>query len=101
DLVQHTYTVAVPRYGIAALPTAYILAGVGLSCLGIRTRLIMLALLILAWAPNVLSIYRNKSRNWQPIREISQAVSADASPSDLILVHSIPSGVLGIARYAD
>jgi hypothetical protein len=101
DLVQHTYTVAVPRYAIAALPVAYLLAAVGLSCLGRRTRLIMLALIILAWAPNVLSIYRNQSRNWSPIREISHAACANGSPSDLILIHSIPSGVLGIARYAD
>lgn len=27
-------------------------------------------------------------------------VSANSHPSDLILVHSIPSGVLGVARYA-
>jgi hypothetical protein len=27
-------------------------------------------------------------------------ISATARPSDLVLVHSIPSGVLGLARYA-
>jgi hypothetical protein len=100
DLVQHTYTVAVPRYAIAALPVAYLLAAVGLSCLGRRTRLIMLLLIVLAWAPAVLSIYRTRSRIYLPIREISRAASASCSTSDLILVHSIPSGVLGIARYA-
>jgi hypothetical protein len=101
DFLQHTYTVAFSRYAIAALPVACLLAAVGLSCLGRRTRLIMLALIILAWAPNVLSIYRNQSRSWSPIREISRAACANGSPSDLILIHSIPSGVLGIARYAD
>src|SRR6266487_3102194 len=101
DVVQHTYTVAVPRYAIAALPAAYLLAGVGLSSLGRRTRLITLALIILAWAPNVLSIYNNSSRNWQPLGEISHVAYANSSPSDLVLVHSIPSGVLGIARYAN
>ena len=101
DFMQHTYTVAVPRYAIAALPVAYLLAAVGLVCLSRRIRLVMLVLIALAWAPNVVSIYRNQSRNWQPFREISHAVCADASPSDLILVHSIPSGVLGIARYAN
>ncbi len=101
DFVQRTYTVAVPRYAIAALPGAYLLAAGGLASLGHRTRLFILFLIVLAWAPNVLSIYRNPSRNWQPIREISHAACANGSPSDLILVHSIPSGVLGIARYAD
>jgi hypothetical protein len=101
DLVQHTYTTAVPRYAIAALPGAYLLAAVGLACLGQRTRVIVLVLIVLAWAPNVLSIYGNQSRNWQPIREISRAASVNGTPSDLILVHSIPSGVLGISRYAN
>jgi len=101
DFMQHTYTVAVPRYAIAALPAAYLLAGAGLACLGQRTRIIVLVLIVLAWAPNVLSIYGSPSRNWQPFREIAHAICADTSPSDLILVHSIPSGVLGIARYAN
>ena len=101
DLIQNTYAVAVPRYAIAALPVAYLLAAVGLFCLGRRTRLIILVLVVLAWAPNVLSIYRNQSRNWQSLREISHVAYANSGPSDLILVHSIPSGVLGIARYAN
>ena len=101
DLVQHSYTAAYPRYAIAALPAAYLVAGAGLACLGQRIRVIVLVLIVLAWAPNVLSIYGNQSRNWQPIREVSHSVSANSSSSDLILIHSIPSGVLGIARYAD
>ncbi len=101
DLVQHTYTTAVPRYAIAALPGAYLLAAVGLACLGQRTRVIVLVLIVLAWAPNVLSIYAKQSRNWQPIREVSHSVCANSSSSDLILIHSIPSGILGIARYAN
>jgi len=101
DLVQHSYTAAYPRYAIAALPAAYLLAGGGLACLGQRTRIIVLVLIVLAWAPNVLSIYGSQSRNWQPIREASHSVCANSSSSDLILIHSIPSGVLGIARYAD
>jgi 4-amino-4-deoxy-L-arabinose transferase-like glycosyltransferase len=101
DFVRHSYTMAYPRYVIAALPAAYLLAGAGLACLGQRTRVIVLVLIVLAWAPDVLIIYGNQSRNWQPIREVSHSVSANSSSSDLILIHSIPSGVLGIARYAD
>ena len=33
------------------------------------------------------------------MREIAQIISATARPSDLVLIHSIPSGVLGVARY--
>ncbi len=101
DLLQHTYTAAVPRYAIAGLPFAYLLAAVGLACFQSRARSIILILIALAWAPNVFSMYRNRSRSGSPIREIAQIASADRAPSDLILVHSIPSGVLGVARYVD
>lgn len=101
DFLQHTYTAAFPRYAIAALPAAYLLAAVGLACLGQRTRVLILVLIVLAWVPNILTIYHNASRNWSPIREISRAASVNSAPSDLILVHSIPSGVLGVARYAE
>jgi 4-amino-4-deoxy-L-arabinose transferase-like glycosyltransferase len=100
DLVEHTYMAAKPRYAIGALPAAYLLAAVGLACLRARPRIIMLVLIVLAWAPNGLSIYRNRWRSWSPFREISRAASVNGSASDLILVHSIPSGVLGMARYA-
>ena len=38
DFIQHTYLVAKPRYSMAALPAAYLLAAVGLSCLHSRAR---------------------------------------------------------------
>jgi hypothetical protein len=101
DFLRHTYTVAVSRYAIAALPAACLLAGVGLACLKFRTRMLMLLLITLAWSPNLLSIYRQRSRNREAFREVSRAVSSTSTSSDLILVHSIPSGVLGIARYAN
>ena len=59
----------------------------------------MLILIVLAWAPNVLSLFRSQSRNHRPVREISRAASANSGRSDLILIHSVPSGVLGVARY--
>jgi len=99
DLIQHTYTVAVPRYAIAALPSAYLLAGLALACLDARARLIILILIVLAWVPDILSLYRNRLASLA-IRPIARAASANSLSSDLILVHSIPSGVLGIARYA-
>jgi hypothetical protein len=99
DFVQHTYTTGFPRYASAALPGAYLLAAVGLACMNLRIRIVMLILIVLAWAPNVLSLYNSQSRYRRPIREISRAASANSSHSDLILVHSIPSGLLGIAHY--
>jgi hypothetical protein len=100
DAVQHTYTVAWPRYAIAALPAAYLLAAAGLACLPVRSRILILGLIIMAWVPNLSIMYSDPS-HWTPIREVARTVSTNGSQNDLILVHSIPSGVLGVARYAN
>src|SRR5262249_25354707 len=99
DFVQHTYTTDVPRYAIAALPAAYLLAAVGLACMNLRLRVIVVGLIVLTWVPDILHIYHSRLPSL-PMREIALAASAHSSPSDLILVHSIPSGVLGVAGYA-
>ena len=99
DLIKPTYLMAKPRYAVAALPAAYLLAGLGLNSVGRRTGLVLLLLILAAWMPNVLSIYRKRTP-WLPMREIAQEASKNTGDSDLILVHSIPSGVLAIARYA-
>jgi len=100
DLVQHTYTLAVPRYAIAALPFAYLLASVALASIRRSERFVALVLIILGWSPTTLGIYGSGLRGWSPLREISQMACASADPSDLILTHAIPSEILGIARYA-
>jgi hypothetical protein len=100
DLMQHTYLVIKPRYAIAALPAAYLLAAVGLACLRPRIRIVLLILIVLVWTPTIMNIYHNRLP-WLPMREIARVASADSRASDLILVHSIPSGVINIARYAN
>jgi hypothetical protein len=101
DLLQGTYIAAQSRYTLAGLPAAYLLAAVGIGCLGRRIRVIVIILVLFVWVRELVSIYRKDSRSWQPLREVARAVSSNGSPSDLILVHSIPSGVLGVARYAN
>jgi len=98
DLTQHTYLVAKPRYAIAALPAAYLLAGTALACLPVTTRMVLLSSILAAWLPTTLKMYRNPLP-WLPMRELAQVATASSNPSDLVLVHSIPSGVINIARY--
>lgn len=99
DLIQHTYTVAARRYAMAALPPAYLLAGLGFATLRLPVRSILLVLALIAWKPELLSMYRDRTP-WTAIRKVARAASEGTGPSDLILVHSIPSGALGVARYA-
>ena len=99
DLLQHTHTAAIPRYAFAGVPAACLLAGTVLSLIGNRLRIALLCLILVAWIPGLYNIYRQSSRSGEPVREIAQNISATAGPSDIVLVHSIPSGVIGVARY--
>jgi hypothetical protein len=53
----------------------------------------------MAWAPGVRDVFARRARAWEPYREVARRAAAWAGPDDLVLVHSIPSGVLGVARY--
>src|SRR6266536_1271721 len=99
DLVAHTYTTIHPRYSIAALPSAYLLAGLAFACLDRRVGLVGLTLIILTWVSDISGMYR-APLPWRPLREIAHAAFGNASSSDVILVHEIRADVLGIARYA-
>jgi Dolichyl-phosphate-mannose-protein mannosyltransferase len=100
DLVAHTYTMGQPRYSIAALPSAYLLAGLAFAALHRRIALIGLALVILTWVPDISSMYR-ASAPWRPFREIARVAFMNASSSDMVLVHEVPADMLGIARYVN
>ncbi len=99
DTVQGTFAADSPRYALAALPAAYLLTGICISSLAVRAQIAALALIALAWAPPVGAIYRQRWRNLQPFRQIAGQIAANIGSSDVVLVHSIPSGVLGVARY--
>ena len=101
DFLRGTYTASFVRYASGGLPAAYLLAAVGATCLPLHARIITLSLIICAWSPSLVSIYQAPSRIAQPLAHVARTVSSESIPSELILVHSIPSGVLGIARYAN
>jgi uncharacterized membrane protein len=99
DLLRGTYVVAVPRYALAGLPAALLLAGVSLGSLGRRSRMVSMAFIILLSLMGVRHLYLDDGRNGQNYPMVAKLLAHDVSESDLILVHSIPSGVTGIARY--
>ena len=102
DLLRSTYTAAVVRYAFGWLA----------SCLPARssgshlpspprkdhhafTDCLRLVAESREYLPSTLRLRATAQR------KLPMPVSSESSPSELILVHSIPSGVLGIARYAN
>jgi hypothetical protein len=98
DLLQHTYLAANPRYALAGLPAACLLGGIAFSSID-RIGNVLLCLFVAAWLPDLANIYKHESRYDEPFEKVAQIISATAKASDVVLIHSIPSGVLGIARY--
>jgi hypothetical protein len=98
DLLRGTYTVAVPRYAISGLPAAYLLLAIGLARLGPSTRLLVLAAFLVPWFIGVRAIFR-EDRASEPFRQVGAILAGDARDTDVVIVHSIPSGVAGVARY--
>jgi hypothetical protein len=99
DVLQGTYTVAIARYALPAFPAAVLLVAMVLARLPARATPAFLAALFLAWGPHFDLLWRRYSRSWCPLREVAGTLEPGADGRAVVLVHSIPSGVLGIARY--
>jgi uncharacterized membrane protein len=99
DVLMHTNASTVTRYALPGLPAAMLLAALGMSQLSRRAHTAFLLLVLLAWLPALLNIFTAPSRPWVLYPRLAARLEAWAQPSDLIIVHSIPSGVLGVARY--
>lgn len=101
DLVRGTDTSSVARYALPGMPAALLLAALSLGRLEPLGKVAFLVLILGAWVPGTRAVFTFPSRSWEPLMPVGSKLAAWASSSDLVIVHSIPSGVLGIARYMD
>ncbi len=102
DLVRGTYVTAVPRYAFAGAPAAFLLVGLALGSLEHRLRAVFIGLIGLLCLVSVRRFYGADARSGQNYPAVAKLLlSHQVDKSDLILVHSIPSGVIGIARYLE
>jgi hypothetical protein len=99
DALRRTYTMAVPRYAVAGMPAAFLLIALAIRTARRPIGSILLVLIVLAWVPAYYMLLDSESRNFTPFGEVGRIVSDRAGPDDLVLVHSIPAGVAGVARY--
>jgi 4-amino-4-deoxy-L-arabinose transferase-like glycosyltransferase len=99
DVAKNTYTVAVPRYGLMALPAVCLIGAMALMNFGVIGRTVLGLGIVAAWVPHTWGIFQDVDRNDQRYWHIGWVLDREATEKDLVLVHSIPSGVLGVARY--
>ncbi len=101
DLLRGTSTSLIGRYALAGMPAGMLLIALALGSLPVRMAIGALCVLLAAWAPGLRTIFGSGMRAGEPYRQVATEVGAWATPDDLVLVHAIPSGVLGISRYLD
>ena len=98
DIARGSFIAQYPRYASAAMPAACLLGGWALANLGRRLAWSAMALVVLCWSPSVATIFQSRARSGQAIRDVAKHVGGFGA-SDLMLVHSIPSGGILLARY--
>ena len=99
DAWRGTYTMAVPRYASAGMPAAFVLVGVALARLHPAARCGFVGAFALLCLIGVRDLHGWESRNGEPFREVGVLLGEQTGPDDVVIVHSIPSGVSGVARY--
>ncbi|HYX24367.1 MAG TPA: glycosyltransferase family 39 protein [Thermoanaerobaculia bacterium] len=99
DLLCRSRSEIISRYAWPALPAAALLVGRLGARLAARPARVLAALVLLAWLPAYWRLFRPVSRHGDSFRETGALLQQWARPGDVVIVHSIPSGVLGVARY--
>jgi 4-amino-4-deoxy-L-arabinose transferase-like glycosyltransferase len=101
DLLRHTSASRVTRYALAGLPGALLLAALGMEQLRGKWHTAFVVLVLLGWTAGLRPILAHRARPGAAYPTLAAELSAWAGPRDVVVVHSIPSGVIGLSRYAD
>ena len=83
------------------MPAAFVLAGVALGNVPLRTRLVIAILFAASCLIGFRRMYINPGRAAEPFDLAARQIVEAAGPQDLVIVHSTPSGVTGVARYLE
>lgn len=99
DILRYTSASRVTRYALAGFPGAMLLAALGIEQLRAKAHTGFVALVLLAWTAGAWPILAHHARPGAAYPALDARLSTWAGPSDLVMVHSIPSGVIGLSRY--
>ncbi|MBA4387192.1 MAG: hypothetical protein C0404_04370 [Verrucomicrobia bacterium] len=101
DLVRNTQTSLVPRYVLPGLPAIVLLLAWAMSRLNTSLLMGCATLILAGWLLGGGQLYERAGRMDNPMRMAAADLDRFSERGDLVLIHSIPSGVLGMARYLD
>jgi mannosyltransferase len=98
DLLRGTYLTHIPRYALAGMPALMLLVGLALSRLRSPIRAALVLLILAAWVPGMRDLFAHRYPG-KPFREVAAIIDTRAEEGDVVIMHSIPSGLLNLVRY--
>jgi hypothetical protein len=99
DVLRGTFSSVVDRYVLAGLPAAFVLFAMCLREIPARAGIIAGFALTAIWAIGDWRVFINSSRQGEAYRQVAFRIEHESPRPDLLVLHTIPSGALGIARY--
>ena len=101
DLVRGSSASLYPRYAVLGLPMGMLLAGLLVAQLPRLARIAFVVALVAAWSPGLRALWFEPPRPAHRLPELAERLSGWRAPGDLVIVHSIPSGVIGVSRQLE
>ena len=99
DLLGGTNMTAQIRYGMAGMPAAHLILALALRHARPLARALVPLAFAVCWAPAYFQMFDGDTRNSFAYRGLGRLLARQARESDLVLVNSIPTGVISVARY--
>ncbi len=101
DVLRGTATSHHDRYALPGLPAAVLVFALAIDHVYRPVGLVVLIGTLVAWVPGLRGTVVGPSRWFQPFPTIAERLEGWTAPEDLVIVSSIPSGVIALARYVD
>jgi hypothetical protein len=105
DLWRGTRASDYLRYALPALPAALVLLGMTIATAPRTVQLLLAVAIGAVWLHAFrVSVFTSEARPFQPLPEVARRLHKwrdTGATEPLVIVHSIPTGVIGLARYLD
>jgi hypothetical protein len=99
DVLRKSFASITDRYVLAGLPAAFTLFAICLLEMPRGPGIIAGLAIVMIWAIGDRRVFLNPSRDSEPYRNVALRIDRESPHPDLLVLHAIPSGILGIARY--
>ncbi len=101
DLLLQTSASTERRYGLQGFPAVQLFLAMGMTRMKPYLRRVLLVALLTGYSSGIWALFYAPVREQRNFRELGAQLTSWFQPGDVLIVHSIPQGVLATARYVN